>query len=991
MNTTSLTTLARDFGDRWTPHFRPMSTYYWVCLNGDSVEGRDLSTGLTSYRRLTSGEFADRDWALHARWYDSKKAWEGFIPQPAQPVLTGLHRWVWLGRAEPSHWTEGSGGMVRLRPAFIASVRGTYEVLGHLLHQVQGLYSQGGAINLRLADIQWLNSEFALPELAAPRIWDLRRNVVDVLGFVSWHLLRDEAGWQTRPWDPTFVDKVLDMRFLECPKRGVHIKTSEADMGLLAQWIRHSVPVHYIWDPHLTGPWCPIELGARNLHSYNHLVGEEPPAAKKKQKTVVWSGQTMQLGESSAKGQNQAPLKTAEYDSQLYSHPSGCIHVLSSNYEPEEEDSSVGPPTTSAILARWASKQTLLKDCVGLDRSYPMDSDDDDDMLGPNVRSLTASSRQTPVMKSSDSNIPARSTGGLAQTGPILSTTTHVGAQERTTTDNTIIVSTFDDSDGMNTDPSRTTANWTASPVDEEIDHGQGWGLEEEVLVPNDVSYSSSSVPTSAVSSSFSSSGSLLPRSEQERGRQSDRGGHSSSRSIGHRERSLPQANGKRQRRDDSRSPSRRPRYHDVWRPGPRHTERRSLSPSLRTNRGRKDSFSATQPRRRRSSFSPPPRRHARDQRSPLRLYYDDWEPTCQGISPIRVVDHRGGHGIKLSLAERLASPRASSSSISPSTGPAAQGLLQRLRDAPQGGVDIASWIRSKFTTWAETFLPAASSLPPGLIPTSFTSKPLRAGHLDLPPTTAVRCHVLLAESPELEPTDLPSLCLARGMPFRIWVPVGGLKQLMPSGLSGGRSKPAYLTAAEAGFSAKGPAEACAEYLLRASTLMMRPHARRFLTMGGLLWRIALEFGPPGLYQAALAGPSIDTTFYNAGEYLPATGETDDTVSDEEVDVLLGGYDGPGYRQRLSLWPPLKMLTDSGRWTGEWTETNETWFAGRVALIRAKSLLAFQSYKTWKQAVKALSAATLANEETVNTVAHTTAVLRDSETMSTSRLELPSL
>ncbi|KAH7918382.1 hypothetical protein BV22DRAFT_1051765 [Leucogyrophana mollusca] len=106
------------------------------------------------------------------------------------------------------------------------------------------------------------------------------------------------------------------------------------------------------------------------------------------------------------------------------------------------------------------------------------------------------------------------------------------------------------------------------------------------------------------------------------------------------------------------------------------------------------------------------------------------------------------------------------------------------------------------------------------------------------------------------------------------------------SGLSKSKGKPMHLQIMHTVMSKKDLEEACTEYLSKVMTLLLQPHARWLLTMGGLLWRIALEYGPPTLYQAALAGPSIDTTLYNLGEYLPDSGETDNIMSETEIEVL---------------------------------------------------------------------------------------------------------
>ena len=45
-------------------------------------------------------------------------------------------------------------------------------------------------------------------------------------------------------------------------------------------------------------------------------------------------------------------------------------------------------------------------------------------------------------------------------------------------------------------------------------------------------------------------------------------------------------------------------------------------------------------------------------------------------------------------------------------------------------------------------------------------------------------------------------------------------------------------------------------WIVRVADIMRRPHAQAYLFEGGLLWRLAIEFGPDNLVQKALSGPS---------------------------------------------------------------------------------------------------------------------------------------
>ncbi|KAG1721832.1 hypothetical protein EDB19DRAFT_1588102, partial [Suillus lakei] len=115
------------------------------------------------------------------------------------------------------------------------------------------------------------------------------------------------------------------------------------------------------------------------------------------------------------------------------------------------------------------------------------------------------------------------------------------------------------------------------------------------------------------------------------------------------------------------------------------------------------------------------------------------------------------------------------------------------------------------------------------------------------------------------------------------------------------------------------------EYSARVRALLLLPYARRFLTMGGLIWRIALYYGPH-LFSSALSGPSSDAYIHNAADRMGE--DMDDMVTEDDIALLLGTT-----TDNHSLWPPSDVWDRYQKWTGEWSDHWEKWFQNRISAI----------------------------------------------------------
>jgi hypothetical protein len=152
------------------------------------------------------------------------------------------------------------------------------------------------------------------------------------------------------------------------------------------------------------------------------------------------------------------------------------------------------------------------------------------------------------------------------------------------------------------------------------------------------------------------------------------------------------------------------------------------------------------------------------------------------------------------------------------------------------------------------------------------------------------------------------------------------------------------------------------DYARSVHTLLQLPRARRFLTMGGIVWRIALHYGPSELFASAISGPSSDaTTLIHCESHETLV---DDYVSDEDISLLLGITD------RGSLWPTLDLWEKNENWSGEWGAKSERWFTARIREIARGSRSAILTRQQWKAAVRRHTVTAFNNICTVGTEAH---------------------
>ncbi|TFK57851.1 hypothetical protein BDN72DRAFT_907411 [Pluteus cervinus] len=135
--------------------------------------------------------------------------------------------------------------------------------------------------------------------------------------------------------------------------------------------------------------------------------------------------------------------------------------------------------------------------------------------------------------------------------------------------------------------------------------------------------------------------------------------------------------------------------------------------------------------------------------------------------------------------------------------------------------------------------------------------------------------------------------------------------------------------------------------------ILSLPRARRLIAEGGILWRLALCWGSPSLYNECLYGPSPLALHYRIGETHPDLELFDDGLSTETLNIVLGVQDN-----NRSMWPHPDILEYSKKWYGIWTGSLEDWFQKRAQEIisgEAKALCitdwrkTFNSFRTYER------------------------------------------
>ncbi|KAH7917493.1 hypothetical protein BV22DRAFT_1188121 [Leucogyrophana mollusca] len=192
------------------------------------------------------------------------------------------------------------------------------------------------------------------------------------------------------------------------------------------------------------------------------------------------------------------------------------------------------------------------------------------------------------------------------------------------------------------------------------------------------------------------------------------------------------------------------------------------------------------------------------------------------------------------------------------------------------------------------------------------------------------------------------------GIQFQIAVPYTALPQFIPQ-LDGITRRndlqkpPPYLVDGYVDQLApvwQNTPQASAQWENSVRALLKRPHAGAYILKGGIFWRLAMEFGPPGILQSVADGPSISSTLqsFHTRQYKDGFDFVHEKVAEGEMSVMLGLERG---KHSKFLWPPPEAGLPC--FDGEWNTITEEWFLGHLAKVhKGRAILKTQGQ--WQQA-----------------------------------------
>ncbi|KAG2337146.1 hypothetical protein BDR05DRAFT_1005283 [Suillus weaverae] len=232
-------------------------------------------------------------------------------------------------------------------------------------------------------------------------------------------------------------------------------------------------------------------------------------------------------------------------------------------------------------------------------------------------------------------------------------------------------------------------------------------------------------------------------------------------------------------------------------------------------------------------------------------------------------------------------------------------------------------------------------------------------GRLIVSKRTELRLRLWKAQYPEVPLWFFSIHCLSRGLDWQVFVNphhlVGPLYGVPAP-------RPAHLNATVPLLN-RMHSDVLNIYEDRVKSFLRLPFARRVFTKGGLLWRVAVHYGPDDLFLSALSGPSTDASIHRNVDCNGT--DIDDTMTEDHINLLIGLTS-----DNHSLWPPLKFFEIYQLWEGEWSPTWETWFMERIAAIHSRSRLAFIHRAEWSKKPRRHTAIAYTKESTAGTEAH---------------------
>ena len=188
------------------------------------------------------------DWAVFPDYHDPSCPWKAYIPLEDDWVWNGAQGWVFR-KLTPDLQSEESNRppLRRVHHQLKTNIRLTYRAACLVGGAIKRMYGISIPAVLNLGSLEWIDGEYEMASLHA-MVWDARRKVLELYGWMSYVLKRDSQEWSNHGWEDT-VSKLMNMLgFLRAPRRGCIIRPASTTVDDVLTLVRHNVPIHYQWS-----------------------------------------------------------------------------------------------------------------------------------------------------------------------------------------------------------------------------------------------------------------------------------------------------------------------------------------------------------------------------------------------------------------------------------------------------------------------------------------------------------------------------------------------------------------------------------------------------------------------------------------------------------------------------------------------------------------------------------------------------------------------
>jgi hypothetical protein len=258
----------------------------WITLNGFEPIRRHMEKEDPRWeRREACGRF-ELDWCRMPSYDYSSEPWRSYIPLRDLWNHHGSQGWVFR-KLNPNLSVDPPSppGLFCLQPKLKSDILLTYRALQLIISAVTQMYKLRMPPQLELLPVEWVDEEYSQVTSLNARIWDARRAVLQVYGWISFQLYRDSPDWRNRDWDTSFNDLVQLLGFLNAPKRGAIVDPFSIPTSDIITLVRHDIPVHYKWrglgDVPPLGGWIEPTPQAARFNPYSFSRAYDFAAYKK--------------------------------------------------------------------------------------------------------------------------------------------------------------------------------------------------------------------------------------------------------------------------------------------------------------------------------------------------------------------------------------------------------------------------------------------------------------------------------------------------------------------------------------------------------------------------------------------------------------------------------------------------------------------------------------------------------------------------------------